>query len=207
MTTNEGEAILLKRNAKRLLHVPHCPDRRRFLTLGTGALLTAYGLTSVPALADSTRGPRERTITIHNLHTGENLKAVYWADGAYVDEELARVNYLMRDYRNDQVKDIHPQLLDLLHTISERLDTTKPFQLISGYRSPVTNAMLHARSDGVAKYSLHMDGMASDIRIPGVDLKTLRKAALSLRVGGVGYYPKSNFVHVDIGRVRQWSGV
>ncbi len=182
-----------------------CQHRRRFLGMGAGALACAAA--ARPALAKSGVLVPERSLSFHNLHTGESLKAVYWADGSYVPGSLAEINYLLRDFRNDEVKAIHPDLLDLLHAITNRLGTSKPIQLISGYRSPATNAMLHARSDGVAVHSLHMDGMASDIRIPGHDLRELHQVALSLRGGGVGYYPKSDFVHVDVGRVRRWNGV
>ena len=180
-------------------------DRRRFLSLGAGAL--ACAATVRPALARSAALTPERSLAFHNLHTGESLKTVYWTDGSYVPASLAEINYLLRDFRNGEVKAIHPDLLDLLHAIAGRLGTSKPIQLISGYRSPVTNAMLHARSDGVAVHSLHIDGMASDIRIPGHDLRELHQAALALRGGGVGYYPESDFVHVDVGRVRRWNGV
>ena len=179
-------------------------DRRRFLSIGAGAL--ACAAVARPALARSAALAPERSLAFYNLHTGESLKTVYWADGDYVSGSLSEINYLLRDFRNDEVKAIHPDLLDLLHAITDRLGTSKPIQLISGYRSPATNAMLHARSDGVAVHSLHMDGMASDIRIPGHDLRELHKVALSLRGGGVGYYPKSDFVHVDVGRVRRWNG-
>lgn len=197
----------MKRSNQNKPSASHCPSRRRFLALGAGALVTAGSLVYKPAFANSVLQTPERSISMHNLHTGESVNTVYWADGAYIEESLSQINHLMRDFRTDQVKTMHPQLLDLLHSITARLDTSKPIQLISGYRSPHTNAMLHARSNGVAKHSLHMDGMASDIRIPGHDLRDLRKTALSLRSGGVGYYPKSNFVHVDVGRVRTWNGV
>jgi uncharacterized protein YcbK (DUF882 family) len=207
MAANEGEVILLKRRKQTLSHTPHCPTRRRLLTVGAGALISAGSLVSGSAFAKSSSSPPERSLSIYNLHTDESLNTVYWADGEYIDESLSNINYLMRDFRNDEVKAIHPQLLNLLHAITDRLGTTKPIQLVSGYRSPATNAMLHARSNGVAKHSLHMDGMASDIRIPGHDLRELHKVAISLRGGGVGYYPQSDFVHVDVGRVRYWNGV
>ena len=194
--------------SKLLRHPAHpapCHSRRRFLALGAGVL--AGATLARPALAQSVVLPPERSLAFHNLHTGESLKTVYWADGGYVPGSLAEINYLLRDFRNDEVKAIHPDLLDLLHAITDRLGTSKPIQLISGYRSPTTNAMLHARSNGVAVHSLHMDGMASDIRIPGHDLRELHQAALALRGGGVGYYPESDFVHVDVGRVRRWNGV
>lgn len=182
-------------------------DRRRFLSTAAGVLAVGTGITARPALARADTAGTERALSIHNLHTGESLRTVYWVQGTYIPESLAEVNHLLRDFRNDQTKAIAPGLLDLLHAINDRLGSTQPIQLISGYRSPSTNAMLHARSSGVAKHSLHMDGMAADIRIPGCDLATLHAAALSLRAGGVGFYPRSDFVHVDIGRLRHWKGV
>ncbi|MBW4047102.1 MAG: YcbK family protein [Proteobacteria bacterium] len=148
-----------------------------------------------------------RSLAFDNLHTGERLHAVYWAGGQYVPESLAEIDHLLRDFRTNETKAIAPNLLDLLCTITDRLGTNRPIQLISGYRSPATNARLHARSSGVAKHSLHMDGMAADIRIPGHNLTQLRDVALSLRAGGVGFYPHSDFVHVDVGHVRHWTGV
>ena len=111
---------------------------------------------------------------------------------------------MLRDFRANEVKPIDPALLDLLTQIQHRLGTNESFQVISGYRSPLTNAMLHANSEGVAVHSLHIEGKAIDIRVPGRSLEQLRGAALALRDGGVGYYPKSDFVHVDTGRVRFW---
>jgi uncharacterized protein YcbK (DUF882 family) len=112
----------------------------------------------------------------------------------------------MRDWRTGDEHFIDPGLFDALHAIGGKLETSQPFQIISGYRSPRTNAMLHARSSGVAEHSQHTIGKAIDVRVPGVELSNLRNAALSLGAGGVGFYPISNFVHVDTGRVRQWSG-
>jgi uncharacterized protein YcbK (DUF882 family) len=148
-----------------------------------------------------------RALAFDNLHTGEHVRAVYWAGGQYVPESLAEIDHVLRDFRTNETKAIAPDLLDLLYTITGRLGTSQPIQLISGYRSPATNAQLHARSSEVAKHSLHMDGMAADIRIPGHDLMQLRDAAMSLRAGGVGFYPHSDFVHIDVGRVRHWTGI
>jgi uncharacterized protein YcbK (DUF882 family) len=167
------------------------------------AALGAMALTPLTALADTA----PRTVAFHNLHTGESLKALYWENGEYVPDALSAVNYLLRDFRNGEVHTIDPKLIDLLTTLSARVDTSTPFQVISGYRSPATNAMLHAHSDGVAKSSLHMQGLAIDIRLADVDLDRLHRAALGLAAGGVGYYPTSDFVHVDVGRVRRWGGV
>ncbi len=147
-----------------------------------------------------------RRASIHNLHTGEMLDAVYWENGKYVPGALSEAMRVMRDWRNGQEHAMDPRLFDLLHAIQSRLEVKTPFQLISGYRSPQTNALLHAESGQVASKSQHLLGKASDIRVEGVDLANLHKAAMSLKAGGVGFYPVSNFVHVDVGPVRQWSG-
>jgi uncharacterized protein YcbK (DUF882 family) len=149
-------------------------------------------------------GLQERSLSFHNLHTNESLKTIYWQGGEYVDSSLADINHLLRDHRTNEKHPMDPRLLDLLCELRLKLDTTEPLQIISGYRSPATNAMLHSQSEGVAPHSLHMDGMATDIRIPGRALALLRKTALSMKAGGVGYYPSSDFVHVDVGRVRSW---
>jgi uncharacterized protein YcbK (DUF882 family) len=145
-----------------------------------------------------------RALSFYNLHTGEDLNAVYFENGEYVPDALREVNYFFRDFRANEVKAIDPRLLDLLHRIHRALDTSQPFNLISGYRSPATNAWLASQSEGVSRYSLHMDGMASDINVPGRSLALLQTVALAMRGGGVGYYPRSDFVHVDTGRVRRW---
>jgi uncharacterized protein YcbK (DUF882 family) len=145
-----------------------------------------------------------RTLSLLNLHTGERLKATYFEGGDYVPDALAAMNNLLRDFRTGDVHPMAPNLLDLVATLQQRLDSNATVHVISGYRSPKTNASLHARSSGVATHSLHMEGEAMDIRIPGVELADLRNAALGLQRGGVGYYPASDFVHVDVGRVRRW---
>lgn len=147
-----------------------------------------------------------RRVALHNLHTGDRLAAVYWEDGRYVPDALAEAQRVLRDWRNGEEHFMDPKLFDVMHGISAELETDAPFQIISGYRSPGTNAMLHDRSDGVATHSQHMEGKASDVRIQGVELANLHKAARSLRAGGVGYYPVSNFVHIDVARVRSWQG-
>lgn len=197
---------MLKHIKKPVNHI-HSGSRRRFLAIGAGALVMASGMTSRPVFADSAIAAPERILSFDNLHTGENLKVAYWAEGEYIAESLSQINYLLRDFRNGEIKQINLGLLNLLHAITLRLGTAKPIQLISGYRSPATNLMLHARSNGVAKHSLHMEGMAADIRIPGHDLSELHTVAMAMRGGGVGYYAQSDFVHVDIGRLRYWTGV
>ena len=145
-------------------------------------------------------------MSLHNLHTGESLKAVYFEQGRYLPDALAEVNRVLRDFRTGDQHMMDPRLLDLLSQVHGRIDSARPFQVISGYRSPKTNAMLHEHSHGVANQSLHMQGMAIDVRVEGVQLKHLHDAALGLGKGGVGFYPVSDFVHVDVGRVRRWNG-
>lgn len=176
-------------------------SRRDFFAAAAGAsALGGLTLCGSGALADT--GPR--SLAFHNLHTGESLQAVYWDRGGYVPDALEAVNHVLRDFRNNEVHPIEPRLLDLLAILSSRVETRAPFQVISGYRSPATNAMLAARSDGVAKSSLHMNGLAIDIRLGDVPLDRLHAEALAIGGGGVGYYPSSDFVHVDVGRVRHW---
>jgi uncharacterized protein YcbK (DUF882 family) len=181
-------------------------NRRSFL--GLGAVATAIALVPGRAhAAPSAARRRERALSFFNTHTGERLRTVYCCDGEYQPEALARIDHILRDFRQNEVRPIDPDLLDLLHELGGTLETDQPFHVISGYRSPATNALLRERGGahtGVASSSLHMVGKAIDLRIPGVRLDELRRAARSLKLGGVGYYPASNFVHVDTGRVRFW---
>lgn len=180
-------------------------SRRRLLTAGLGFAAAATLLPK--SLLAAPFGAPERSINLYNLHTGESLKTVYWADGQYQAEGLTAINKVLRDFRTGDVHPMDPQLMDVLNQVRALTDsTTKQVHIISGYRSPQTNEMLHEASakSGVATHSMHMDGKATDIRIPGVDLGYLHKAAMSLKEGGVGFYPKSDFVHVDTGRVRYW---
>jgi uncharacterized protein YcbK (DUF882 family) len=174
--------------------------RRRFLA-SAGATAALFFMR--PALA-MVEPDRPRCVSLKNLHTGEACTAEYWANGTYLPAGLDDVAKVLRDHRNDAIHPIDPKLLDLLHRLQGTLNTTTPFQVISGYRSPESNAKLAAASSGVAKHSMHMDGKAIDIRLPGVQLTNLHKAAKSLQGGGVGYYAASNFVHMDVGRVRYW---
>jgi uncharacterized protein YcbK (DUF882 family) len=182
-------------------------NRRSFLKTSSLALFIAPAVVeAAPAYASGVADLAERSLSFYNLHTSESLKTVYWQRGEYLPSSLADINRVLRDHRTGEQHDMDPQLLDLLFDLRLRLDTRESLQIISGYRSPSTNAMLHAKSDGVATRSLHMDGKAIDIRIPGRALALLRKTALAMKAGGVGYYPGSDFVHVDIGRVRSWQG-
>ncbi|OGT20059.1 MAG: Twin-arginine translocation pathway signal [Gammaproteobacteria bacterium RBG_16_57_12] len=176
--------------------------RRKFLKLGL--MLTGAGMLPAPVLARARLAQAERMLAFYNTHTGETLRTVYWAQGRYHAEALREVNHILRDHRTNEIIPIEPQLLDLLHALHDSLGSQRPFEIISGYRSPASNGMLAAGSDGVAKGSLHMLGKAVDIRLPGRALHDLRQAAVALRVGGVGYYPQLNFVHLDTGPVRYW---
>jgi uncharacterized protein YcbK (DUF882 family) len=159
---------------------------------------------SAPGLARAAVVP-ERALSFVHTHTGETARIVYWADGAYVPDGLSQVDRVLRDHYSGEVHAMAPALLDLLHDLSERLESRGPYHVISGYRSAATNSTLAARSGGgVARRSLHMLGQAIDVRLPGRPLSALRDAALALQRGGVGYYAASDFVHVDIGRVRRW---
>jgi len=149
-------------------------------------------------------GAGERKLKLYNLHTGEWANATYWAEGEYIDDELATIDKVLRDYRTGEIKQIDPRLLDNLYRLQTKVAKPGAFHVISGYRSAVTNARLHNKNQGVAKRSLHMQGRAIDIRLPGVNLKNLRHAALKMRAGGVGYYPRSDFIHLDTGRTRKW---
>jgi uncharacterized protein YcbK (DUF882 family) len=156
-------------------------------------------------------GPRDaraaaapRRLSFLNTHTDETLSVVYWADGQYEAGALQDIDRILRDHRTDVVKEIDRGLIDLLHALRTRLRSGSPFHIISGYRTPETNKKLRERSGRVASHSLHVDGRAIDVRLPGTPLPSLHRAALAMRGGGVGYYATSQFVHVDTGRVRSW---
>lgn len=155
-------------------------------------------------LAPSPRGPR--SIAFRNLHTEEAIEALYWDGGTYVPDALEAVNKVLRDFRTGEVFPIAPNLLDVLTDLRAATGSTAPFQVISGFRSSETNAMLREQSAEVARRSLHMDGKAIDLYLDDVDLDRLNAAALDLSRGGVGYYPVTKFVHIDVGPVRHWQG-
>ncbi|MGE5548628.1 MAG: YcbK family protein [Solirubrobacterales bacterium] len=155
-------------------------------------------------LEAAVRAMPERALNLYNIHTGEWLKTVYWSNGKYLPKSLTQVNRFLRDHRSGDVHPIDPQLVDLMMAVHRKFGNKGALHIISGYRSPATNAMLEAASDGVAHQSLHMAGRAVDIRVPGTSVKTVGRAARSLKAGGVGTYPSSNFVHIDTGRVRTW---
>lgn len=175
--------------------------RRKLLALSCATLGVALLPGTSLAMLST---PRPRILTLHNLNTGEKLKAEFFNGKGYNAEELTRLNHFFRDYRANKVTRIDPRLFDHIYRLQMMLETQKPVQLISGYRSVDTNNELRARSAGVAKHSYHTLGKAMDFHIEGVQLSNVRKAAMKMRLGGVGYYPSSNFVHIDTGPVRAW---
>ncbi len=177
---------------------PPAVSRRTFLTTALAAPLLA---TPVVSLAS---GLEQRSVSFVHTHTGEQLTATYFRAGKYDPMSLTRVNYLLRDFRSSEVAAMDPGLLDILFDLKVMADRDSPFEIISGFRSPATNARLRAKSGGVAEKSLHMQARALDIRLTGFSTKKLQQLAMSLQRGGVGFYNSSNFIHVDTGRVRYW---
>jgi uncharacterized protein YcbK (DUF882 family) len=186
-------------------------SRRRVLQSG-GALaaVSAAGLRVRPARGDEAPAPAadgsSRRISLLSLHTGERLDIEYFRDGAYLPQALSAIEVCLRDYRTGDRHAIDPALMDYLHEVAHAAGVDPAFSVISGYRSPRTNAMLHERSSGVAQRSLHMEGRAIDVRIIGIGCADLAARALDLKRGGVGYYRASDFVHLDTGAFRTWKG-
>lgn len=177
-------------------------SRRRFLATLATTLVAPSAL--LPGRANALAAPAARKLAFVHTHTGERLSTVYAEEGAYVPDALAAIDRLLRDHRTGEIHPIDPALLDQLAALTELTGGSGCYEVICGYRSPKTNAMLRERSSGVAKGSLHLQGRAIDVRLPGVPLAKLRDAARHMAAGGVGYYPKSDFIHVDTGRVRSW---
>jgi uncharacterized protein YcbK (DUF882 family) len=172
--------------------------RRRLL--GAAVAFAGVGFVGpAPALSYA-----PRSISLYNVHTGEWLRTVYWADGHYIREAVKDINWILRDHHTDEMRPIDAGVLDVLGMMRERLDTTDPFLVVSGYRSPLTNTRMWSDGEGAAKHSYHIQGMAVDLRSESRSLSEVREAALGLQCGGVGYYPRSNFVHVDCGPIRYW---
>lgn len=192
------------------------PGRRQFLHTSIAAsLAVTMAGQAAPALATNSHRARAtgakpitstepRQLNFRNIHTGETLTTVYWQDGEYVDNAVLGISHLMRDHRENETMLMDQPLLDVLWQVQQAIDPNMQFDVISGYRTPKTNAMLRKRSNGVAKFSLHMVGRAVDISTHNVPLSEVRKAALTLKAGGIGYYPKSHFVHLDTGPFRAW---
>lgn len=182
-------------------------DRRGFIKHGL-AFSAALGFW-MPSLAEAREAAsgapvKGRSIKISNRHTQDAFSGEYWYDGKYIPGAFDEIKSVMRDYRTGEKFPIDPRLMDVLFVLQHRLKNPSAFSLFSGYRSPATNAMLRETTNGVARGSLHMQGQAIDINLPGTPLRTLEKAAINLKSGGVGFYPKSDFVHIDTGRARNW---
>ena len=183
----------------------HALSRRRFLKGIAYGSAMAFGTPKV-VQASFSGFNADKTLFLEHHHTGESLKLTYFERGRYVYGALEEVSYFLRDYHNDRMHSVDPALLDQLYDVKLLLGSNKPFHIVSGYRSPETNASLRRHSHGVARNSLHMEGKAVDIRMEGYSARTIRDAALALQIGGVGYYPRSNFVHLDTGDIRTWRG-
>lgn len=179
-------------------------SRRNFLKLTTGSVALA-SISPIISHASASQAPAlPREIALRNIHTGEKLKVCFFDGNQFVDEALDEIDHLCRDFRQNETFPIDRRLLVQLDMVQQKLGKQSEIQIISGYRSPATNQMLRANSNGVAKKSKHMLGKAIDFRIAGVDLKQVHRATKSLKAGGVGYYPESGFIHIDTGRVRYW---
>ncbi len=175
--------------------------RRKFLINSSAIALSA----SFPQLIQAaTTINQEKSLAFLNLHTNETLQCSYWENGDYDLKALAEINYILRDHRTNEVTEIDRQLLNTLHTLHQLTESNSPFQIISGYRSAKTNNTLRNTTSGVAKRSLHMQGKAIDVQLPDIQLATLRDTAISLQAGGVGYYPKTSFLHLDTANPRNW---
>lgn len=177
------------------------------------ALLGAFAATTLSAAptfskaAGFLRGGGDiRRLRMYSGRTGERIDMIYWIDGDYIKDAVKEINHFMRDWRNDNVKSIDLRTIDIMAAAHNLLDVNEPYMLLSGYRSPQTNAMLRRRSRGVAKNSLHMKGQAADLRLASRSVSQIANAAMSCRAGGVGRYYGSNFVHMDCGAVRTWRG-
>ncbi len=179
--------------------------RRRFLKgLAYGPVMTL----GAPKLVEAafTGFSSYKSLSLEHHHTGESIDLTYFEQGRYIAGAMEEISYFLRDYHNEEVHRVDPALLDQLYDIKLLLGSNKPFHIVSGYRSPQTNANLRRHSRSVARHSLHMEGKAVDIRIEGVGTRSIRDVALALQGGGVGYYPHSNFVHIDTGDIRTWRG-
>jgi uncharacterized protein YcbK (DUF882 family) len=182
-------------------------------TLTRRGLLGAFAATAVtaaPTFANAAgflRGAGDiRRIRMHNARTGESMDTIYWIEGRYVGDALNEINFFFRDWRRNEVKSIDNRTLDIIAATHRLVDASDPFLLLSGYRSPATNAALRARGRGVARKSLHMSGQAADLRLSSRSVRQVARAAASCGGGGVGKYSRSNFTHVDCGKVRTWGG-
>ena len=184
-----------------------CADlrRREFMLGGAAAVAAITAIPTAPAFAKKEKRPDVRKLSFKNLHTGEHVNVTYHANGKYILEGLDRLDSVMRDVRNDDIKRMNPKLYDLLFDLRQAFDSKEDYLLISGFRSQETNEWLRGMGRGVAKRSYHIRGMAADVRLDGVDVVRFARAAKAMKRGGVGLYRRSRFVHVDVARPRSWN--
>jgi uncharacterized protein YcbK (DUF882 family) len=178
-----------------------CNRREALAFGGTLALGWLLGPTTARAAL-----PATRSLSFYALHTGEELTADYCVDGRYQPQQLQAIARVLRDHRTDQIHDIDPAVLDIVHAVRRMVDSREAIHVVSGYRSPETNEMKRRQSrwSGVAKNSYHLYGQAIDVILPDADVRQVRRAGMALQAGGVGYYPRSGFVHLDCGPFRTW---
>jgi uncharacterized protein YcbK (DUF882 family) len=180
-------------------------SRRKFIGLmlcaGISGIFSKSALAAIEELTTT-----EKSLSLYSPHTKDSFNGIYWRNGKYVKDALKSINHIMRDFHSNDIKQIDTHLLDLLSAISIKLKSEAPFYVISGYRTPETNAQLRKRGKGAAKNSYHIQGKAVDIRLPGYKTSALRRTAYKLKGGGVGYYPHQRFVHIDVGPLRYWKG-
>jgi uncharacterized protein YcbK (DUF882 family) len=190
----------------RIFHRLDCPccdpataRRREVIRAGLGGL-AALALAPATAAAQGAA----RTLRIRRVQTGESFEGVYWRDGRYDRDALRRLDVILRDPSMDETTPMDPRLFDVLHTIARHLDSDEHYEVISGYRAPETNAARARQSRRVSRVSLHMSGMAADVRLPGRQAIGIARAAADLQIGGVGLYRRDGFVHLDCGPARRW---
>ncbi len=176
-------------------------SRRQFLKMSMGA---AFALGLPVRYAHASLDVEARTLDFLNVHTGEKQRITYWEYGIYQPDAMAYMKRLLRDHRTNDEHEIHTALMDILWLLKEQAASVEPFHIISGYRSPQTNQMLFETTNGVRVDSFHLQGRAIDVRLPDIKLPDLKEVAIGLKFGGVGYYPKSNFIHLDTGPTEFW---
>lgn len=194
----------------RLFHRFDCPccdpvvaSRREVIRAGFGGLL-ALTATSVTAQAQGAGAGGARTIRIRRMQTGESFEGVYWRDGRYERDALRQLDVVFRDPSMDETTPMDPRLFDVLFTVARHLDSDEFYEVISGYRAPETNAARSRESRRVSRVSLHMSGMAADVRLPGRQSMGIARTAADMQIGGVGLYRRDGFVHLDCGPARRW---
>jgi len=177
---------------------------------GLLAAFAATAVTAVPTYSNAfgiLRGGGDiRRVNMYSGRTGETIDTVYWIEGEYIPEAMKEITRFMRDFRNDKIRPIDNRAIDIWAAAHSLMETDEPYMMLSGYRSPETNAMLRSRSRSVARNSLHMKGQAADLRLQNRSVRQIAKAAAACHAGGVGKYSRSNFVHMDCGPIRVWGG-